>query len=68
MWIISEKNLNTHMTKLKVGEKCFFLNGKKLIAECEIVEINLNGNPATNEQERVHDIKPVFHDMSQLSA
>ncbi|MDG1332868.1 MAG: hypothetical protein P8P74_11080 [Crocinitomicaceae bacterium] len=56
------------MTKLKVGEKCFFLNGKKLIAECEIVEINLNGNPATNEQERVHDIKPVFHDMSQLSA
>ncbi|MFT5778559.1 MAG: hypothetical protein ACI837_001515 [Crocinitomicaceae bacterium] len=68
MWIISNENMDSHKGLLKLGAKCFFLNNHKLIAECEIVKINMHFNKSDKVNKEVHDTKVMIHNIAQSVA
>jgi hypothetical protein len=39
MWIMNEQFLDKHRTRIKIGQKGFFMEGRNKVAECEVVEI-----------------------------
>jgi hypothetical protein len=65
MWMISDKNIKSHKNMLKVGGKCYFLNGNKLIAECEVVEVYMDSNESNNKFQMVRDTKMNIHNMQR---
>ena len=40
MWILVEQSRNFHKEKMKIGSKGYFLEGTKIVAECEVIKIN----------------------------
>ncbi len=39
MWVIIPERRNLHREKIKVGAKCFFREGSKKTADCEVIEV-----------------------------
>jgi hypothetical protein len=39
MWIINEQFIELHKTKIKTGQKGFFMEGSRKVAECEVIEV-----------------------------
>jgi len=50
MWIIVSENRPYHYDKIKVGLKGYFMEGRKKVAECEVIEIlGLKTNPISSK-------------------
>ena len=46
MWIANPSWRNYHKEKIKIGLKCYFVEGPRKVAECEVIEIvGLTTNP-----------------------
>ena len=39
MWIINEHFTERHKTRIKIGQKGFFMEGSRKVAECEVIEV-----------------------------
>jgi len=39
MWIVSEGNQELHKSRIKIGQKGYFMEGPRKVAQCEVVEI-----------------------------
>jgi predicted nucleotidyltransferase len=39
MWIVTEVNKELHKSRIEIGQKGYFMEGPRKIAECEVVEI-----------------------------
>lgn len=39
MWIVNENFFEYHLNRIKIGQKCFFVEGLTKTAECEVIEI-----------------------------
>ncbi|HET6992871.1 MAG TPA: hypothetical protein VFJ43_16165, partial [Bacteroidia bacterium] len=51
MWIINPERRPEHIGKIKIGLKCYFMEGQRKVAECEVVELlSLNSNPVTSKK------------------
>lgn len=46
MWVMVPERRDYHSDKIEVGLKCYFQEGSRKVAECEVLEIiGLNSNP-----------------------
>ena len=39
MWILNEALLELHKGRIKIGLKAFFMEGRYIVAECEVIQI-----------------------------
>lgn len=39
MWIMNEQFIEKHKARIKVGQKGFFMEGSRKVAECEVIKI-----------------------------
>ncbi len=39
MWIMNEQFTEKHRVRIKIGQKGFFMEGSKKVAECEVIEV-----------------------------
>lgn len=40
MWILDENWIPYHKRRITIGTKCYFMEGWRKVAECEIIELN----------------------------
>jgi len=39
MWVLTNDMISFHLGRLRVGDKCYFVEGSKIMAECEVIQI-----------------------------